>query len=508
MTGPGGGSRDGRKPDGDETQGDKVTLLDKWKWMRGVVADRAVPREALATGFVVADLVSAKLGYAYPGQDYIAGVVGVSKTSVNGHLKKLASEGHLGVKRRGRAGPSHYRLLYKPIPPGSEPDEHEFKPDGTYSGSTEPDKFKPDGTYNGPEDAFEFKAGPIMNSSRLEPTKPRTKRSENPASPFLREPEARKARQADDVDKPASPVADRPQVVSGPERREADRRWADAVGPNAIALLAKDPDGTDRLWTAIAAGRFTVEDVDAGIGDWTRNGKNNEPRFWGFFERWAEAAAQRRSARAGQPDAPTPAAKPAATDGLWTLVGGVRRTMAFLEAEVARWDDGYAWDEANLGDAPDSKFTSLPRHLWRSAPGVPRPIAPPGPARTLDPKLVDVGGDWVDAELLQEAVDLFWDRGIWNWNFGGKPGTDGSLLPDRFNKPRHVMIFGIWHTADDLDRRLAHFDRTGHWPSDLGEPPGSPRCELPARWNRPRRQQAGPIDPPTPPESLDQTASK
>ena len=196
-----------------------------------------------------------------------------------------------------------------------------------------------------------------MNSSRLEPTKPKTKRSENPALPESREPRARQARQADDVDRSASPVADRPQVVSSLERREADSRWADAIGPEAATLLARDQEGTGRLWTAIAAGRFTVEDVDAGIGDWTRNG-TAEPRFWGFFHRWAEAAAKRRSAdpRASHQDAST-TAKPADQGPMVAIPGHdtTRWKVDMVTRYAARWWNTRSPDHwfDDLGKTPD-----------------------------------------------------------------------------------------------------------------------------------------------------------
>lgn len=83
-------------------------------WQRQIVGDHDLPRSALHVAVVIADHVNRDTGIAWPGQDRIAEITGLSKSGVRKAIAALAERGHLEVSAgQGFRVTSRYRMVIK-----------------------------------------------------------------------------------------------------------------------------------------------------------------------------------------------------------------------------------------------------------------------------------------------------------------------------------------------------------------------------------------------------------
>ncbi len=389
MSGAGGGDGAGRKPDHPEASGGaKVSLLAKWRWVRQVAADREVPREMLHTAFAVADLVNAELGFAFAGQAYIAGVVGVSDRSVGVHLQRLVAAGHLGVTRRGKAGASHYRLLQKGVEAPDCGGPHEPKPASDQNGSQEAHEPKPASGQSDLWQDYEPKPDVIMNRSRLRTNKLKNKRSESASPPRRGGGHANGSAVMADPE----PVPDRPKVVPAvaadgvsdlvdfqatpavadayAARRRREAEWRRLLQHDGCITQSD----ASPVHSIIDDGLATEAEVLAEIEALTRS--TFRPRLWGGVRKFVLDEIGKRKASTPRPIAVLER-EPDRPAGAIEIPGSGWRTVAQFEEHRRRWDMRYTWDEAQFGPPPDSEFTLCPPEL--RGPRKPRPAAADGP---------------------------------------------------------------------------------------------------------------------------------
>lgn len=335
----------------------KVSLLDKAKWITQVRRDTELTDAAFRLASLVCDLVNPAKGFCYAGQAYLAEHGATTERAVRNHLKALVEGGHIAVKRRGRAGASHYFLVQKDGAATDTPNDHDRNGGAGHSDDEQADNRNGGAGQRPVGTDYDRNGSVVMTGTAVPPSKIKNKRS--CFAPLSRRA-GKREQVSQDEDSPTPPA----DLAAVAQSRALDARWAEAVGPD----LAKELGSTDLLHRAIAAGEFIAEDVDAGIADWLRRG-TSAPRKWIFFEGWAEKAAARR--KAGTDGAGRLASVPreaVADRGAEVpadsvrLEGGVVRTRLQIASEVERWHRGEAWNQM-LGFPPDSEFTTVPAEM-------------------------------------------------------------------------------------------------------------------------------------------------
>ncbi len=364
---------------------------DLFVWLNAIRSDRKLPSLAFVVAYTIGQHMNRGTRTAFPGLLCLAEQVGRDEKSVRKAIHALVSGGHLLiVKKRGGGGSTHYSmppvkraktpvLIVDDIPgeraktPGLgapvERSERPKTPSQKYGPTSSERVFSSvqSGRKRPPNQSQEPTSSPAAPQPAREGGGEGKVRGRSRPEPFLDLAEVVPAPPVDGVSDRIDFVQPAAVTSEAAIRRCREAAWRGALSTEPVI---GQPDAS-AMHDAMADGFITEADVMTGIAAALAL-PDFRPRQWRSLVGFARKAASDRVASTPRPANPAPGKAPLAT-GLWQLEGGAQRSMAFLERAVAEWDQGFAWDEATLGDAPDSKFTSLPRHLWRSAPGKPRP---------------------------------------------------------------------------------------------------------------------------------------
>lgn len=368
---------------------------DFFVWITRVRDDHSLPTLALAVAFTIAQHFDRKTRECWPGLLRIAELVGRDEKNVRTAIKALIKGGHLVIaKHRGGGGSTHYQMpvvnraerAKSPGPLDGETNAERAKSPGPQGSRQGAERAKSPGPSNpkGASNKAERAKSPGRSGQNRPPNQPQEPVSTESAAPqpprgggegeignqdrpepFLGPGEVASADPADGVwdrvEFDAQPAVEAERATR--MRRERDWRIALQTEP-----VVNDPNPV-ALHDLLAEGVVSEADVMAGIANALAKA-DFRPRYWRSLVGWARKASSDRLASTPRTGTtPAPGSPPAAD--LWELEGGAKRTIPDLEREVAAWDDGFAWD-AHLGFPPDHRFTTLPRHLWRSARGKPR----------------------------------------------------------------------------------------------------------------------------------------
>src|SRR5690348_11738953 len=87
------------------------SLLEKWKVLGSIAADKSLPSSAVKVAWVVFDHHNSTTGKCYPSRETIATRLGITIRSVALALAALERGGYLLRKRRGRGHSNSYAPL-------------------------------------------------------------------------------------------------------------------------------------------------------------------------------------------------------------------------------------------------------------------------------------------------------------------------------------------------------------------------------------------------------------
>ncbi len=225
-------------------------------WQRQIVGDHDLPRSALHVAFVIADHVNRETGIAWPGQDRIAEMAGLSKSGVRKAIAALAERGHLDVSAgQGFRVTSRYRMVIKP---GAV--EKKCPPSDTFPASQGNEKCPSGDTFPGSEEANKCPVGahkcPPSDTVKCPPsdTEPselnRLKEPSEVDTPYnppgdLFAEDRRASDEPPASDEPAGLATDEGRDPSSGDGDRGDDGDAGAPPPDAAGA---DADGFEAFW--------------------------------------------------------------------------------------------------------------------------------------------------------------------------------------------------------------------------------------------------------------------
>jgi hypothetical protein len=103
---------DTANPTDQQTETAKCITRHLFAWLQQVAADRALPNTAAGVAIAIGKFINRKSGEAWPTQETLANVLGITVRAVQRNLAALADRGHLSITvARGRHKPNTYRTI-------------------------------------------------------------------------------------------------------------------------------------------------------------------------------------------------------------------------------------------------------------------------------------------------------------------------------------------------------------------------------------------------------------